>query len=57
MVRLMESKGLDTLVRFSAILYLPFAFTAHQVSSEKGSTLKGKNKKNAPNGANSFLLE
>ena len=37
------------------LLWLPFGFTAHQDSSRKGSTLKGKNL--LPSGANSYLLE
>ena len=46
--------------RFSAILYKTILVTSclplvHQVSSKKGSTLKGKNL--LPMGAYSFLLE
>ena len=36
------------------LLWLSVCFPAHQVPSEKGSTLKGKNL--LPQGANSFLL-
>ena len=54
-------KGSDTFGRFFSpflqgrqFLWLPVCFAAHQISSEKGSTLKGKNL--LPGGANSFLF-
>ena len=55
-------RGFDTLGKFSTVFlqgryFLGFSIglPEHQVPSEKGSTLKGKNL--LPQGANSFLLE